>query len=68
MFNLKQDDDVTRGFVKKKKLNWSRLKFAIYIKLSNDQYERVSPPIFSDLIKNSIYIIIEYSYIKISSF
>ncbi len=53
MFNLKQDDDVTRGFVKREKLNWCRLMFAIYIKLSHETYERVSPRTFSDLIKHS---------------
>jgi hypothetical protein len=27
--------------------------FAIYIKLSDDQFERVSPPLFSDLMEES---------------
>jgi hypothetical protein len=53
MVNLYQDHIVNKELIKMKKLKWCRLMFAIYIKLPNDQFERVSPPAFSDLITES---------------
>jgi hypothetical protein len=54
MFNLKQDDDITKVLIEKNKLIWCRLMFAIYIKLSNGEFKQVSPPTYSDLIENSM--------------
>jgi hypothetical protein len=54
MFNLKQDEDINKDLIAKDKLIWSRLMFAIYIKSSNGEYKRVSPPVYSDLIENSM--------------
>jgi hypothetical protein len=53
MVNLFQGQNITKALIKNKKLKWCRLMFAIYIKLSNNQFQRVSPPTFSDLIKES---------------
>jgi hypothetical protein len=53
MINLYQDGHIDKDLIKKKKLIWCRLMFAIYIKLSDGQFERVSPPIYSDLIEES---------------
>ncbi|CAF1344385.1 unnamed protein product [Rotaria magnacalcarata] len=53
MINLYQDKFVTKPLIKKNKLKWCRLKFAFYIKLPNGQFTPVSPPTFSDLIKET---------------
>jgi hypothetical protein len=53
MFNLKQDDDIDKNLIKENKLVWCRLMFAIYIKLSNGHFERVSPTTYTDLIEDS---------------
>jgi hypothetical protein len=53
MANLYQDKTVTKDLIKNRKLKWCKIMFAIYIKLPSGQYTRVSPPTFSDLIKNS---------------
>jgi hypothetical protein len=54
MFNLKQDDDITKDLIKKNKLIWCRLIFAIYIRLFNGEFKRVSPPTYSGLIEQSM--------------
>lgn len=53
MINLYRDHRITKELIKEKKLKWCRLMFAIYIKLSNSHFERVSPPSYSDLIEGS---------------
>jgi len=42
--------------------------FAIYIKLSDDQFERVSPPLFSDLMEESNIINLLVFYILFETF
>lgn len=54
MFNLKQNEEITKDLILKDELIWCRLMFAIYMKLSNGEYECVSPPIYSDLIEHSM--------------
>jgi hypothetical protein len=54
MFNLKQNEEITKDLILKDKLIWCRLMFAIYIKSSNGEYESVSPPVYSDLIEHSM--------------
>jgi hypothetical protein len=53
MFNLKQDEVITKDLIKENKLIWCRLMFAIYIKSSDGKFKRVSPVIYSDLIEDS---------------
>lgn len=53
MVNLYQDSRITKQLIQKEKLEWCRLMFAIY-KLSNGEYERVSPSTYSDLIQESM--------------
>ncbi|CAF4842062.1 unnamed protein product [Rotaria sp. Silwood1] len=53
MINLYQNNVITKTLIKNKKLKWCRLMFAIYVKLTNGQFECVSSPIFSDLIKET---------------
>ncbi|CAF0988209.1 unnamed protein product [Adineta ricciae] len=47
--NLYQDDKITKTIIKSKKLQWSRFKFAIYIKSSNGDFQQISPVTYSDL-------------------
>lgn len=54
MINLYQDVNVNKDLRENDKLIWCRLMFAIYIKKSDGHYERVSSPIYSDLIKESM--------------
>ncbi|CAF1344403.1 unnamed protein product [Rotaria magnacalcarata] len=53
MVNLYQSETISKDIIENKKLKWSRLMFAFYIKLSDGQFTRVSPPTFSDLIKET---------------
>jgi len=54
MYNLKQDEVITKNLIKENKLIWCRLMFAIYIKSSKGEFKRVSPSIYSDLIEHSM--------------
>ncbi|CAF4159083.1 unnamed protein product [Rotaria sordida] len=54
MINLYQDINNNKNIIKEDKLIWCRLMFAIYVKLlPNGQFERVSSPTYSDLIKET---------------
>jgi hypothetical protein len=39
--------------IKKKKLKWSRLEYTLYYEKDKDEFIRVSPPTYSDLIQQS---------------
>jgi hypothetical protein len=56
MINLYQDVNIDKDRIKKDKLIWCRLRFAVYIKMSNGQFDCKSPPTYSDLIKESMII------------
>lgn len=60
MIYLYQIDNITKILIADKKLEWCRFMFAIYIKLPNGKFDRVSPPTFSDLIQQGINIDLFY--------
>ncbi|CAF4586489.1 unnamed protein product, partial [Rotaria sp. Silwood2] len=53
MVNLYQITNNDKETIKEDKLIWCRLMFAIYIKLPNGQFERISLPTYSDLIEET---------------